>query len=206
MPQTTTQDFLEIDQIKEGIIVLKNKALRTVLMVSSLNFALKSEEEQKATIYQFQNFLNGLDFSLQIIIQTRKVNIIGYLDKLKKMEEKQQNKLLKQQTLEYRNFISNLVASGTILSKNFFVVIPYTLTEILEIKKTKQEVILTEEKFQRAKSQLWQRTEFISLGLRRCGLQSSILNTSELIELFWSLHHLEQAEQGYYPMVPQEFI
>lgn len=207
MPQITTQDFLEIDQIKEGIIVLKNKALRTVLMVSSLNFALKSEEEQKATIYQFQNFLNGLDFSLQIVIQTRKINITGYLDKLKEIEERQQNKLLKLQTREYINFINELVAGGTILSKNFFVVVPFVLTEIPEIKKAKQESItLTEEKFQRAKSQLWQRTEFISIGLRRCGLQCSILNTSELIELFWSLHHLEQAEQGYYPMIPSELI
>ena len=206
MPKTATQDFLEIDQIKEGIIVLKNRALRGVLMVSSLNFALKSNEEQKATIYQFQNFLNSLDFSCQIIVQTRKVNITGYLDKLKEMEIKQKNELLKRQTTDYINFISSLVASGVILSKNFFVVVPFTSIEIPGIKSSQQEPFLGEEKFQRIKSQLWQRMEFISLGLKRCGLQSTSLDTTELIELFWSLYHQEQAEQGYYPTIPVELI
>ena len=100
--KSSTQEFLEIDQIREGVIVLKNKGLRGALMVSSLNFALKSEEEQNAIIYQFQNFLNSLDFSCQIIIQSRKLNITGYLDKLKDLEKKQKNELLKAQTGEYR--------------------------------------------------------------------------------------------------------
>ena len=200
----STQQFLEIDQIKEGVIILKTKALRAVLMVSSLNFALKSEEEQKSTIYQYQNFLNSLDFSLEIIIQSRKVNLTGYLEKLKEMEAKQENELLKFQTMEYRNFIQKLIAGGAILSKNFFVVVPFTLAEIPGIKTSKTDSSVTEEKFQRAKAQLWQRTEFITMGLRRCGLQSTPLNTSELIELFWSLYHPEQAEQGYYPSIPSE--
>ena len=207
MSKTSTQQFLEIDQIKKDVIVLKNKSLRAVLMVSSLNFALKSEEEQKATIYQYQNFLNSLDFSLQIIIQSRRVNLTGYLEKIKEMEVKQKNELLKFQTMEYQNFIKDLISGGTILSKNFFVVIPFTLLEIPEIKVKKQKtdsLIMTEEKFQRAKSQLWQRTEFITMGLRSCGLQCTPLNTSELIELFWSLYHPEQAEQGYYPSIPPE--
>ena len=200
----STQQFLEIDQIKEGVIILKTKALRAVLMVSSLNFALKSEEEQKSIIYQYQNFLNSLDFSLEIIIQSRKVNLTGYLEKLKEMEAKQENELLKFQTMEYRNFIQKLIAGGAILSKNFFVVVPFTLAEIPGIKTSKTDSSVTEEKFQRAKAQLWQRTEFITMGLRRCGLQSTPLNTSELIELFWSLYHPEQAEQGYYPSIPSE--
>lgn len=209
MSKTSTQEFLEIDQIKEGIIILKNKSLRSVLMVSSLNFSLKSEEEQKATIYQFQNFLNSLDFSLQIVVQSRRVNMTGYLDKLRAMEEKQQNQLLKIQTAEYRKFISGLISEGTILSKNFFAIIPFTPAEISDIipgRKTEADPLLNKEKFQRIKSQLWQRTEFIALGLRRCGLQSTPLNTQELIELFWSLHHPEQAEQGYYPAIPSEII
>ena len=206
MSKISTQQFLEIDQIKEGVVVLKNKALRAVLMVSSLNFALKSEEEQEATIYQFQNFLNSLDFSLEIIIQSRKVNITGYLEKLKEMEARQKNELLKFQTMEYRNFIQKLIAGGNILSKNFFIVIPFTLIEIPGIKTSKTDSSIIEEKFQRAKAQLWQRTEFVTMGLRRCGLQCTSLNTSELIELFWSLYHPEQAEQGYYPSIPSELI
>src|SRR3989338_9482898 len=111
-----TQEFLEVDQIREGIIVLKNKTLRGVLMVSSTNFALKSADEQNAIVYQFQSFLNSLDFSCQIVIQSRKLNITGYLDQIKALEAKQQNELLKIQTGEYYNFINELVSAGTIMS------------------------------------------------------------------------------------------
>ncbi len=89
MANLPTQQFLEIDQIREGILLLKNKSLRGVLMVSSLNFALKSDDEQKAIIYQFQSFLNSLDFSIQIVIQSRILNITGYLEKLKDLEKQQ---------------------------------------------------------------------------------------------------------------------
>jgi len=205
MPEAPTQQFLEIEQIREGVVVLRNKSLRGVIMTSSLNFALKSEDEQTAIIYQFQNFLNSLDFSIEILVQSRRLNITGYFDKLKEMEEKQENELLKFQTGEYRNFIKDLIAGGQILSKNFFVIIPFTLIEIPGIKKEKVP-ILTEEQFQRAKSQLWQRMEFVALGLRRSGLQCIPLNTSELIELFWSLYHPEEAEVGYYPEIPPELI
>lgn len=212
MPQSSTQQFLAVDQIREGVMVLRNKSLRGVNMVSSLNFALKSDEEQTAIIYQFQNFLNSLDFSLQIIVQSRRLNITGYLDKLKDLEKKQENELLKTQTAEYRKFVKDLIAGGSIMSKNFFVVVPFTLIDIPGVKaakgvlKKQPTITLNEEQFQRAKSQLWQRMEFVSLGLRRCGLQSVPLNTSEIIELFWSLYHPEQAEVGYYPEIPSELI
>ena len=201
MPQATTQQFLEIEQVREGVMILRNKALRGVIMVSSLNFALKSEEEQNAIIYQFQSFLNSLDFSLEIVVQSRRLNITGYLEKLKELEKAQENELLKIQTAEYQRFIGDLIAGGAIMSKNFFVVVPFTLVEIPGMKPT---LTLDEEKFQRCKSQLWQRMEFVALGLRRCGLQCIPLNTSELIELFWSLYHPEEAEVGYYPEIPPE--
>ena len=205
MPEASTQQFLEIEQIREGVVVLRNKGLRGIIMTSSLNFALKSEDEQNAIIYQFQNFLNSLDFSIEIVVQSRRLNITGYFDKLKEMEEKQENELLKFQTREYRNFVKDLIAGGQILSKNFFVIVPFNLIEIPGIKKETTPT-LTDEKFQRAKSQLWQRMEFVALGLRSCGLQCMPLNTSELIELFWSLYHPEEAEVGYYPEIPPELI
>jgi len=210
MAQSSTQQFLEIEQIREGVMILKNKSLRGVIMVSSLNFALKSEEEQTAIIYQFQSFLNSLDFSLQIVAQSRRLNITGYLDKLKDLEKKQENELLKTQTAEYRNFVQDLIAGSSIMSKNFFVVVPFTLIEIPGMEtargflKKKPEITLSEEQFQRAKSQLWQRMEFVALGLRRCGLQCIPLNTPELIELFWGLYHPEESEIGYYPEIPPE--
>ena len=212
MPQASTQQFLEIEQIREGVMILRNKALRGVIMASSLNFALKSEEEQNAIIYQFQNFLNSLDFSIEIVVQSRRLNITGYLEKLKELEKAQENELLKIQTAEYQKFIQDLIAGGAIMSKNFFVVVPFTLIEIPGMKAARgvlgkqPAAILSEEQFQRAKTQLWQRMEFVALGLRRCGLQCIPLNTSELIELFWSLYHPEEAEVGYYPEIPSELI
>lgn len=212
MPEVSTQQFLEIDQIKEGVVVLRNKSLRGIIMVSSLNFALKSEEEQNAIIYQFQEFLNSLDFSLEIVVQSRRLNITGYLDKLKELEKTQENELLKIQIAEYQKFIRDLIAGGAIMSKNFFVVVPFSLVELPGIEATKgllkrgEAGAMTEEYFQRAKTQLWQRMEFTALGLRRCGLQCIPLNTTELIELFWSQYHPEEAEVGYYPEIPPELI
>lgn len=210
MVETTTQQFLEIEQIREGVIILKNRTLRGVIMVSSLNFALKSEEEKNAIIYQFQNFLNSLDFSIEIVVQSRRLNITGYLDKLKELERVQENELLKLQTTDYRKFIEDLIGGGAIMSKNFFVVVPFTLIEIPGLTTVKgpsvkqAATVFSEERFQQAKFQLWQRMEFVALGLRRCGLHATPLNSSELIKLFWSLYHPEEAEVGHYPEIPPE--
>ena len=156
--------------------------------------------------------MNSLDFSLEIVVQSRKLNVTGYLDKLKALEKKQENELLKVQIAEYQKFITELITKGSIMSKTFLAVIPFIPFESQVSSKKggffkKPSIpVLTEEKFQRAKIQLWQRMEFIALGLRRCGLQCSPLNSSELIELFWSLHHPEQAEFGYYPEIPPEIV
>ncbi len=206
------QDFLEVNQIKEGIMVLKNKGLRGVLMVSSVNFSLKSEEEQNATIYQFQNFLNSLDFFCQIIAQSRKINIKGYLDKIKQIEMNQENSLLKMQTADYRRFIKDLVTDNTILTKSFFVVVPYSISESKDensggiIKKPVTSFDLTEENFQRYKQQIWQRMEFVVLGLRRCGVKAVPLTTIEIVEFLWALHHPKESESGYYPEFPSDLI
>jgi hypothetical protein len=214
MPKITTQQFVEIEQIREGTIILKDKTLRGILMVSSQNFALKSEEEQTAILYQFQNLLNSLDFSCQIIVQSRRLNITGYLEKLKDLEEKQENELLQIQTHGYREFIEGFIKEGSIMTKNFFVIIPFYPSP-LEFKKAssstktqkeKTASSLTEESFQRCKNQLWQRMEFTALGLKRCGLQAVPLISNELIELFWGLHHPKEAEFGYYPEIPPELV
>ncbi|MCD6500680.1 hypothetical protein J7K42_01535 [bacterium] len=219
MLKIPAQQFLEFNQIRNGVVVLKDNTLRGILIVSSLNFDLKSDEEQKAIIYQFQSFLNSLDFSCQIIVQSRRLNITGYFDKLRELEEKQENELLKIQTAEYRKFVESLVEEGTIVKKNFFVIVPYTLSELKgtgmefsglgkfkEIFPTTKVSKLSEEEFQRAREQLWQRMEFVAIGLRRCGLTAVPLTTPELIELFWSWHHPKEAEVGYYPEILPELI
>jgi hypothetical protein len=209
-----TQQLLEIDQIKEGVVLLKDKSIRGIVMVSSQNFALKSEDEQNAIIYQFQNFLNSLDFQIEIVVQSRRLNITGYLDKLKELEQNQTNDLLKIQTAEYQKFIRELIGGGSIMSKSFFVVIPFfpvgmpgaAAAKGLFKKKESAKSTPAEEQFQRAKLQLWQRMEFTVLGLKSCGLQCVPLTTAEIIELFWCQYHPEEAEVGYYPEIPQELI
>jgi hypothetical protein len=216
MPESATQAFLEIQDIKEGVLLLKNNSIRGVLIVSSINFALKSDEEQTAIIYAFQSFLNSLDFFCQIVIQSRNINITPYLDSLKDLEEKQTNELLKKQTTSYREFIKNMVVGDVVMTKNFYVVVPYNLMEILGMKAAgkqfgflggkQQGQPLKDDEFQRCKSQLWQRMEYLAMGLRRCGLEAVPLTTPELIELFWSIHHPDQAEIGYYPEILPELL
>ena len=210
MSFNSSQSFLQFDQIKDGVMMLKNKAFRGILMVSSVNFELKSEEEQNATIYQFQNFLNSLDFSCQIIVQSRRLNITGYFDKLKELEEKQENELLKAQTTEYRKFIQGLVGEGSIMTKQFFIIIPYSLGEGLDqkgiFKLSPKIPTLSEDTIQRCREQLMQRMEFVAIGLKRCGLNIVPLTSPEIIELLWAWHHPKEAEVGYYPEIIPELI
>ena len=210
MSFSSTQNFLQFSQIKEGVMMLKNKAFRGILMVSSVNFDLKSEDEQNAIIYQFQSFLNSLDFSCQIVVQSRRLNITGYFDKLKELEEKQENELLKIQTAEYRKFIEGMVSRGTIMTKQFFFVVPYSFGEGLDrggaLKLSPKLPSFTDETIKRCKEQLMQRMEFVAIGLRRCGLNIVPLTSPEMIELFWGLHHPREAEFGYYPEIIPELI
>lgn len=203
MPKAPSQYFLELEKIEKGIVWLKDKSMHGILLVSSLNFILKSAEEQQAIIFQFQDFLNSLDFPIQIVVQSRRLNLTGYLDALKELEKYQPNELLRRLTEEYRKFINSLVEGGQIFTKNFFVVVPFYPTEIPGVKKGEE---LKKEKLERAKIQLWQRIEFVALGLRRCGLEVALLNTPEIVELLWSWHHPEEAERGYYPEIPPEFL
>ena len=217
----TTQSFLEIKEIKEGILVLKNNEMRGILMVSSLNFALKSSEDQAAIVYAYQSFLNSLDFSCQIVVQSRRINITSYLDKLRGLQEGQTNELLKVQTGSYIEFIKELVSGDSVMTKNFYVIVPYVppligagaiqktfdISGIVGGKKkapTEEEIQIKDEDFEKSKNQLWQRMEFLALGLKRCGLDSVPLTTLELIELFWALHHPDQAEVGYSPEIIPE--
>lgn len=209
-----TQDFLEIKDVRDGVLVLNNNQIRGILMVSSTNFALKSAEEQNGIIYNFQNFLNSLDFSCQIVVQSRNINITPYLDTIKNLEEKQTSELLKVQTASYIEFIKELVKGDKVVVKNFFVVVPYSLAEILGVGQTLKsgffkkpgEQKLSNENFEKCKNQLWQRMEYVAVGLKRCELDAVPLTTQELIELFWSIHHPSEAEVGYYPEILPELL
>jgi len=189
------QNHLEIKEIKDNVVTLKNKGLRAILMATSINFALKSTEEQNAVIYQYQNFLNSLDFPLQIITSSRKFDITPYIQTLEQKQIQQENELLKIQTIEYVNFIKGLTQMSNIMTESFYIVIPYSPSLIkkeslfnqLFIRKEKANT--KEETFQEFKNNLWQRVEFISTGLRSIGIKTVPLNTEELIELFYKLYN-----------------
>src|SRR3989338_6299018 len=132
IPARASQDFVKIKEIRDGIVILKDGGLRAILMCSSINFALKSEDNQAAIISQFQNFLNSLDFSVQIVVQSRRFDVRPYIATLEEREKGQKNELLKLQTREYIGFIKKFTENTNIMNKSFFVIVPYSAA-ILQI-------------------------------------------------------------------------
>ena len=192
----STQDFVPIKEIRDGVVVLKDGSMRSVIMVSSLNFALKSPDEQQAIILQFQNFLNSLDFSIQISIQSRELDIRPYISLLEGRYKDELGDLMKMQIREYIQFVKSFVAQSSIMTKSFFVVIPYAQTVIasdsnpisnlFSKKKTTSETAKAKlDNFDQNRIQLEERVGAVQQGLTRCGLRSVQLGTEEIVELFY---------------------
>ena len=202
----SAQQFLAIDTIRENVVVLKDGSYRVVLMCSTLNFALKSADEQDAIIYQYQNFINSLDFSLQFVIHSRKFNIGPYLETLSKRHKEETDELLKIQIAEYLEFIKTFVESSNIMSKIFYTVVSFT-PPALETKKGFLSNITSalglggggeageKNDFETHKNQLWQRVDAVTEGLKQFGIRSVQLNTEELIELFYGLYNPTEFEK-----------
>lgn len=200
-----SQEFLTIDSIRDGVIMMKDGGFRMILMASAFNFALKAPEEQDAIIYQYQNFLNSIDFPLQIIIQSRKLNIEPYLESLKEFEKGQENELLKVQTAEYIDFVRNFVELSNVVNKSFYVVVPFTpsIAERAGANSFLKSFLspggpaanTTDGNFLEYKTQLLQRVDAVQLGLQRFGVRSAVLKTEELIELFYSLYNMQEIEK-----------
>src|SRR3990167_4137638 len=123
--QQSTQRYLDVSEVRDDVIVLNDGGVRAILMVSSVNFALKSQEEQEAIVYGYQSFLNSVDFPMQMVIQSRVLNIKTYLDMLQEREKYQTNELLRIQTQQYREYIQQLIQISNIMDKNFYVTIPF---------------------------------------------------------------------------------
>jgi hypothetical protein len=203
----TTQEFVPIKEVRDGIIIMKDGSMKAVVLSSSLNFALKSADEQEAIIYQFQNFLNSLDFSVQISIQSRELDIRPYLATLEKRYTNELNDLLKIQIREYIGFVKSFTESQNIMSKTFFVVIPFSPTMIFGPKKdsglskfipnANKKTIKTEktDNFEENRTQLEQRVSVVQQGLMRCGIRSVSLGTEETIELFYKLFNPGDTEK-----------
>lgn len=198
-PAAATQLHLRIAEIRDSAVVLKNGGLRSVLKISSMNFNLKSEQEQNAIIYSYQQFLNTLEFPIQIVVRSRKLDLDLYIDKLKNLAEKQQNKLLQRQTYEYADYITRLIEYADIMEKEFYVVVPsdpgraasqnfiekfwgrmHPTDSVSAIMKRHQE-------FDSLKKTLISRTTTIATALENCGLKVSELPTADLIALFYQI-------------------
>ena len=194
----STQDFVPVSEVRDGIIVLKDKSLRAVLLASSINFALKSEDEQTAFIVQFQNFLNSLDFSCEIFVQSRMLDIRPYIASLEVAYKGQLDDLMRIQIREYIEFIKSFTEAANIMTKNFFVVVPYSSTAIslssgggiagkLPFGRKKNTAEDANRSFEEQVSQLEQRISIVQQGLVRCGVRTVQLGTEEAIELMYKL-------------------
>lgn len=199
------QQFLAVDTIREDVVVLKSGGFRVVLMCSSLNFALKSTDEQDAIIFQYQNFLNSLDFPVEFVIHSRRLNVAPYLESLEERRKDEGNDLLKIQIAEYIEFIKTFVGMTQIMSKTFYAVVPFTpptyeqtgvLSSVLSaLGLGKRGPGEKADAFEEYRNQLWQRVDTVVSGLQRFGVRSAPLNTEELIELFYGLYNPTEFEK-----------
>lgn len=203
-PQST-QAFVPIQEIRDGVVILKNGGMRAIILASSLNFALKSSDEQNSIMMQFQNFLNSLDFSIQIFVQSKKLDIRPYIALLEGQYKEQLSELMKIQVREYIEFIRTFVESTNIMSKSFFVVIPYDppiltnsknpLANVMPGNKNAVNSTAANEKFQEYRSQLEQRVSVVEQGLVRCGVRAAELGTEEVVELFYKIFNPGEMEK-----------
>ncbi|MBD3341883.1 MAG: hypothetical protein GF353_22450 [Candidatus Lokiarchaeota archaeon] len=198
---TSTQTHLRIGEIHDNTLVLKNGGIRAVLKTTSINFNLKSEQEQEAIIRSYQGFLNSLEFPIQILIKSKKLDIDDYIEQVRKLGDAQENKLLQEQTYEYAQYVKRLVEYADIMEKEFYVVVPYdpgrahstnaiqSFFQRLSPKDTYADIKKRHAEFENLKKNLNQRINIVKAGLENCGLQTKRLNTQGLIELFYNCYN-----------------
>ncbi len=198
---SSTQLHLEIAEIRDNVAILKNGGVRAVLKTSSMNVHLKSEEEQNAIIYSYQNFLNTLEFPLQIVVRSKKLDLDNYLDGLKETAEKQENPLLKDQTSDYIDYVERLIEYADIMQKDFYVVVPYDppraakptiiqkFIQYMSPKDNVGELRQRHREFETLRKGLGQRLNIVKSGLENCGLKVDQLTTPELVTLFYECYN-----------------
>jgi hypothetical protein len=192
----TTQSFVPVEGVEGGAVVMKDGSMRALLMVSTVNFALKSSDEQMAILAQFQHFLNGLDFSVQIFIQSRRLDIRPYLAILEEREAEQTSSILKLQTREYIEFIKKFTENSEIMTKAFFVVVPYAgsvisrnkgIGALFSRRNAAPKEAGRDMAIEEMQTQLDQRVAVVEQGMSRMGLRTVRLGTEEIIELLYKM-------------------
>ena len=201
--KNSAQDFVPLRDVKDNVVILKNGQMFMVLLASSINFALKSADEQEAVLRQFQAFLNTIDFSLQFYIQSRRLNIEPYLKLLESRKAKQDNDLMRIQLQEYIKFVSTFTTEVDVMSKSFFVVVPYTpvaanlqsnLKDFKNLIGGKQNVYFDDKNFAEHKMQLEQRVTLVEQGLSRVGVRTILLQNEELVEMYYHIFNPSDVE------------
>jgi len=208
---TSTQNVLQIAEVRDGIVIMNDGTFRSVIMAKSINFDLMSPQEREGVEVGYQAFLNSLYFDVQIFMRSTKIDIRPYLEKLDKIRAEHDNMLLAMLMEDYINFVSDLAMQTNIMDKNFYVVIPYQakvdiqkavaqsknfftgLTNI--IKPKQQHVVINEKDLETAKTELRNRVQAVMAGLQQCGVQSLPLDTQELIELYYESYNPDTASR-----------
>lgn len=202
-PSASTQQYLDISEIREDLVVMKDGTLRAVILVSSINFSLKSEDEQQAIIGGYVSFLNSLESPIQILIQSRKLNVDDYLNRLKEQEKTQKNELLRAQIADYRQFVGELVELGEIMQKKFFVVVPYNpasakrkgfFARMSEVLSPLVSARLREEQFRARKKELMIKVDAVRASLNSMSLANVMLDTQSLIELYYTAYNPQSTQ------------
>ena len=183
-----TQQFVPVKEIRNGIIVLKDGGYRGVLICSSVNFGLKSADEQRAIMLGFQNFLNTLDFSIQILVHSRKMDLRPYLALLEGKAAEQKTELMRIQLREYVEFVRSFADQANIMTKSFYVIVPYapritTAKAVGLLRRGQPEAASSS--FETDRAQLEQRLSLVASGLAGTGVRATTLGTEEVIELLY---------------------
>ncbi|HEY4963504.1 MAG TPA: hypothetical protein VIH90_02300 [Candidatus Saccharimonadales bacterium] len=205
----STQNSLQIAEIRDGIVIMNDGSFRSVIMVKSINFDLMSPQEQEAVEYSYQGFLNSLYFPIQIFIRTQRVDLQPYIDRLDKIRTEHDNMLLSMLMEDYINYIDVLSEQTNIMDKKFYIVIPFFpvddiqkaltqsknfFTGLVELFNTKEKhVVINEDALERAKTELRNRVQSVLGGLLQCNIQGLPLDTQELIELYYDTYNPDTA-------------
>jgi len=186
--KATTQQFIEIEEIRDDIVLLRDYSAVLVIEVSAVNFWLLSSEEQMSIIYAYESLLNSLSFPLQILILSKKMNISNYLDYLNQKIEKTKDEILKARLKSYEEFIKNIIKKNTVLEKRFFLVIPFSPLE-LGIVGANNSYLKKDYVLSRAKVSLYPKRDHLLRLLAKIGLSGKVLQKQELTELFYNLYN-----------------
>lgn len=200
MPIQSTKQLVEVSDMRENVVFLKNGSLRAVIEVSATNFELKSEAEQTAILQNFQNFLNSIDFPLQMVITSRKLDINEYLKLVDAATNELSNELLKIQAGEYSKFVKELAELANIMTKKFYIVVPFyvfetpsktgllkSLTSIFKPSTAVKQI--TDEQFQTYQSQLLQRVEITLDSLIGIGVRAKVLERDALMKIYYEIYN-----------------